>query len=72
MSYEDTEGSITTFTSQSGALEFFVFASTVNTSKITNRVKNVNADLGTITGYAPLPLISHLGFHFCKWAPVSA
>lgn len=25
-----------------------------------------------MTGFAPLPLLHTLGFHFCKWAPISA
>ena len=71
-SCEDTEGSIATFTSESGALEFFLFASTEQTNPATNRVKRVLQDLATVTGYAPLPMIQTLGFHFSKWAPVSA
>ena len=70
--YDGTAGSIVTFTSESGALEFFVFASTAPTDSDSNRVKRVINDLATITGYAPLPMVQTLGFHFCKWAPVSA
>ena len=37
-----------------------------------NKVKQANKDLATISGFAPLPLLHTLGYHFCKWAPVSA
>ena len=46
-----------TYTSESGALEFFVFASTASTDEKSNRVKKVTNDLATITGYAPLPMV---------------
>lgn len=58
------------FVSESGALEFFVFASA--TSGSSNRVKKVQQDLAFVSGFAPLPMIQTLGFHFCKWANVSA
>ena len=67
------EGNLITFSSESGALEFFTFASSYNsTDSNTNRVKKVNKDLATISGFAPMPMIQTLGFHFCKWANVSA
>ena len=56
-SYGETEGSIATFTSESGSLEFYVFASTEPTDASSNRVKRVLGDLATVTGYAPLPMI---------------
>ena len=74
-SFKKKDGSIITFSSESGALEFFVFASTVSKETLTtntNRVKKVNKDLATISGFAPMPMIQTLGFHFCKWANVSA
>ena len=37
-----------------------------------NRVKLVTQDLATISGFAPMPLLQTLGYHFCKWYPVSA
>ena len=71
--HEGQEGSLISFSSESGALEFFIFANTIETEKRgTNRVKRLNQDLATVSGYAPLPLIQTLGFHFSKWAPVSA
>jgi len=41
-------------------MEFFIFGSTVGP-------KNVNKALSEMSGYAPIPLLSHLGFHYCKW-----
>lgn len=32
----------------------------------------MNHGLATISGFAPMPLITHLGYHFCKWANISA
>ena len=53
--------------------QLFIFANTLETTKgEVNRVKRLNQDLATVSGYAPLPLIQTLGFHFSKWAPVSA
>ena len=72
-SFNKTDGSMITFSSESGALEFFMFASTLSSdTSETNRVKKVNKDLATISGFAPMPMIQTLGFHFCKWANVSA
>ena len=65
------DGSLITFSSESGALEFFVFSSGA-LNKERNRVKKINRDLATISGFAPMPMIQTLGFHFCKWANVSA
>ena len=71
--YQESQGSLITFSSESGALELFIFSNTQATErKGTNRIKKLNQDLATISGFAPLPLIQALGFHFSKWAPVSA
>jgi mannosyl-oligosaccharide alpha-1,3-glucosidase len=67
---EDKSGRYTSFVSESGAMEFFMFAS--KTAGNSNRVKKVQEDLAIVTGYIPLPPLHTLGFHFCKWAPVSA
>lgn len=56
---------------ESGALEFFVFASAFDNGDF-NRFKKVQYDLQTVTGFAPLPPINYLGFHFCKWDWVDA
>ena len=66
-----SEGVQVTFASEANSLEFFMFTSGDNESGM-NRVKQVNQDLATISGYAPMPLLHMLGYHFCKWAPVSA
>ena len=62
------------FASEANVLEFFMFTSgrTSSSSSKSNRVKDVNFDLATVSGFAPLPLFHTLGFHFCKWYPVSA
>ena len=63
-------GKYVNFVSESGALELFVFSSsTVGNS---NRVKKVQENLATVSGFVPMPLLHTLGFHFCKWANVSA
>lgn len=77
MQLDGVDGSSITFMSESGALEFFLTASSTPqfsnfNGSTTNRVKKLNRDLATITGFAPLPMIQTLGFHFCKWAPSSA
>ena len=57
-SFNNTDGSMITFSSESGALEFFLFASTLSSdTSETNRVKKVNKDLATISGFAPMPMI---------------
>jgi alpha-glucosidase (family GH31 glycosyl hydrolase) len=63
-------GKHATYVSESGALEFFMFAAASNGA--TNRIKKVQEDLAIVSGYVPLPLLHMLGFHFCKWAPVDA
>ena len=68
---EDLDGGKhATYVSESGALEFFMFAAASNGA--TNRIKKVQEDLAIISGYVPLPLLHMLGFHFCKWANVDA
>jgi alpha-glucosidase (family GH31 glycosyl hydrolase) len=62
---DDMQGSYVNFVSEGGVLEFFVFASATHPQ----RVQKALAD---ITGYTYLPAINVLGFHFSKWAPVSA
>lgn len=64
----ENRGVQVTFSSEANVLEFFMLTSGASN----NRVKQVNKDLATISGFAPLPLLHTLGFHFCKWAPVSA
>jgi len=61
----------TVWVSESGVLEFFVFASAKDNSWF-NRFKKVQYDLATISGFAPLPPINYLGYHFCKYDWVSA
>ena len=70
---KDKKAMQVTFSSEANVLEFFMFTSGEQSKKHeTNRVKQVNKDLATISGFAPMPLLHTLGFHFCKWAPVSA
>ena len=70
---KDKKAMQVTFSSEANVLEFFMFTSGEQSRKHeTNRVKQVNKDLATISGFAPMPLLHTLGFHFCKWAPVSA
>lgn len=69
----DKNGTMVTFSSEANSLEFFMFTNGVKTQRIiTNRVKQANKDLATISGFAPLPLVHTLGYHFCKWNSVSA
>lgn len=46
-------------------MEFFMFSSAIHP-------KYVQKNLATVTGFLYLPPINTLGFHFSKWAPVSA
>jgi len=46
-------------------MEFYVFGSTLGPKK-------VSTALAELTGYAPIPSINSLGFHFCKWEYNSA
>lgn len=69
----DKNGTMVTFSSEANSLEFFMFTNGVKTQRMqTNRVKQANKDLATISGFAPLPLVHTLGYHFCKWNSVSA
>ena len=65
-----------TFVSETGVMEFFVFASTATgtsaSGKPLNHIKKVQYDLATVTGFAPLPLRQYLGFHFNKYDWVSS
>ena len=70
--YDGQEGTKVTFSSSSGRLEMFLFASTSEEHGPYNRVKFVNKDLATVTGHAAMPAINTLGYHFCKYANVSA
>ena len=74
--YDDTynamDGSHVSFVSESGALELFAFASAAPPDAKVNHAKRVNNAISTISGFAPLPQIQSLGFHFSKWAPLSA
>ena len=65
---KDEKGVQVTFASEANVIELFMFTS----GNKGGRVKQVNKDLATISGFAPMPLLHTLGFHFCKWAPVSA
>lgn len=67
----DAESKYVNFVSESGALELFVFASAQD-SKKANRVKKVQEDLAIVSGFVPMTPVFMLGFHFCKWANVSA
>ena len=65
-----------TFVSETGVMEFFVFASTTSGKQLSgfnlNHVKKVQYDLATISGFAPLPLLQTLGFHFNKYEWISS
>ena len=59
--------------SETGALEFFMFGSAVwNRRGSPNRNMRISNDLATITGYARLPPLHTLGFHFAKYDVASA
>jgi len=69
----ETAASEYNFVSESGALEFFMFASSVPTSSHTlNRNKRIQQKLRTVTGAAFLPPLHTLGFHYSKYAPASS
>lgn len=68
----DTAATEVNFVSESGALEFFIFASSVKTTDGTlNRNKRIQQKLRTVSGAAFLPPLHTLGFHFSKYAPAS-
>lgn len=68
----DANGKTVNFVSESGKLEFLVFGDVYIKSEKENRFKSVQNTLAKVTGFAPMPLLTHLGFHFSKWAPISA
>ena len=77
MAYKQNDGKFASYVSESGGLELFMFASTTsgdspyNGSRF-NRFKKVQQDLAIVSGFVPLPQYHALGYHFCKWANVSA
>ena len=71
--YEDQTGSQINFLSETGAIELFLFSSSVETKAGSlNRNKRVTNDLTTVTGFAPLPPLHTLGYHYSKYYEVSA
>jgi alpha 1,3-glucosidase len=54
------QGTHLSYTSEGGAMEFFVFGSATGP-------KTVQKTLSELSGYAPIPGLSSLGFHYCKW-----
>jgi len=69
--FENADGKYTSFLSESGVMDFFVSASSINGSSL-NRVKKVQRNLADLSGYISLPQIHALGYHFCKWYNISA
>jgi alpha 1,3-glucosidase len=69
MERNGVKGSHVNFVSETGALELFAFASTSQTS---DRARRINYDVSVISGFAPLPPIHTLGFHFSKWDAASS
>lgn len=65
-------GTYTSFTSEAGTIDFFLFASARSTGKDSNRAQRVQKLLSEVTGVAELPPRHTLGYHFSKYAPVSA
>ena len=71
-------GKTITYSSEANSLEFFMISSAYSSdsngasNSTQTRVKLLSKDLATVTGFTPLPLQYILGFHFCKWAPISA
>ena len=59
--------------SETGALELFIFGSAVETRRGSlNRNMRMSNNLATITGFAKLPPLHTLGFHFSKYDVASA
>lgn len=56
--------SFANFVSESGQIELYLFGS--------NSPKQQLKTMADLTGHAPLPPIEHLGYHFSKYADVSA
>ena len=70
---DGVKGSNINFVSETGALELFLFSSGVETKEGSlNRNKRVTNALSTVTGFAPLPPLHTLGFHFSKYDVASA
>jgi len=59
------KGTLATFVSEAGAIEFFTMGSSLHPQR-------VQKSLADITGYIDLPPMHALGFHFSKWADISA
>lgn len=69
----DSAGSQVNFVSESGALEFFLFASSVETKKGSlNRNKRIQQTISDISGPVFFPPMHTLGFHYSKYAPASS
>ena len=64
-----TEKNVTyaNFISESGVIDVLVFGSSSKQLKAINSPKAVVKKLSEISGFAPLPPINSLGFHFSKW-----
>jgi len=60
------------FVSESGIIEFFILSSATSELRKNNAAKDVLYRLSTVTGFAPLPPIYSLGFHFSKYEQTSA
>ena len=69
---EEEGASNINFVSETGALEVFLFSSAAATKDGDNRNKRISTDLSTVTGFAPLPPLHTLGFHFSKYDQASA
>jgi len=61
---KDGQSMFSNFVSESGQIELFIFSS--------DSPKKQLFSLAKISGHAPMPPIETLGFHFSKWAEVSA
>jgi hypothetical protein len=73
--YQGEKGSHINFVSETGALELFLFSSSLPVGKGNgdlNRNKRIQYALGTVTGFAPMPPMHTLGFMFSKYDEVSA
>lgn len=76
--YQGNSGSFVSFTSESGALEFFVTATAKSSADSKgfgtglNHVQKAQKNIADISGYIPLPPRHALGFHFSAWEYTSA
>ena len=57
-------GRLVNFISEAGVMEFFMIGSSTP--------KRLQKLLGTITGFAPIPPLFSLGFHYSRWEKTSA